>query len=131
MGLVTFEKQMRELAEKVFSPQWNAYTLVKREKILLKSLLFSRAYGARMDFWHEHARGQEAGNKVPIEAKVRYLKDRLFLDSVHMEIWCQRYEPYFLRHRWLMPVAPVWRIGRRILEKGKDVKDEVDAVRKL
>lgn len=131
MGLVTFEKQMRELAEKVFSPQWNAYTLVKREKILLKSLLFSRAYGARMDFWREHARGQEAGNKVPIEAKVRYLKDRLFLDSVHMEIWCQRYEPYFLRHRWLMPVAPVWRIGRRILEKGKDVKDEVDAVRKL
>lgn len=136
MGLFEFEHEMRVIAQKALNLKVAVSTvdeaLSEKEKDILNELLFNGTYGNEQKYWKSQIlRDQPDKEDISIGVKAQYLMRRLFPDREYMKMWCQRFEPYFLRHRWLMPVAPVWRIGRRILEKGKDVKDEVDAVRKL
>lgn len=131
IGLSGFERIMRELSEKVFNIQKQATALTKREKRLLESLVFSSTYGSRKNFWYSYVKiAQETGKKIPLKIKGRYLMSRLFPDRLFMELWCQEYEPYIAQHQWLMPVAPIWRIVKRSVEKRKQVKEELNRVRK-
>lgn len=131
IGLSGFERTMQELSEKAFHMQKNAAGLTKREKRMLGSLVFSNTYGSRSSFWYSYIKqAQKMGKKVSLKSKARYLMSRLFPDRLYMELWCQEYEPYIAQHQWLMPVAPIWRIVKRSVEKRKQVKEELNRVRK-
>lgn len=131
IGLLGFQIIMQELSEKVFSIQNNTADLTKREKSLLKSLIFSNTYGSRKNFWYSHTKkAQETEKKVSLKIKGRYLRGRLFPDRTYMELWCYEYAPYIAQHPWLTPVAPIWRIVKRGVEKRKQVKAELSQVRK-
>lgn len=132
MGIFAFEKEMRGLAQKIMDPKWNGKDLTKRENMLLESLLFSYTYGSRNDFWYSHVKmAQKTEKRISAKAKGIYLLRRMFPDPMYMEIWCQRYAPYFFEHRWLMPAAPFWRMIKRGTEKRKQIKEELDDIRKV
>lgn len=131
MGLFGFERIMKELSEKVFSIPQNMEALTKREKRILESLIFSNTYGSRRSSWRIHTKkAQKAQKAVSLKSKGRYLIFRLFPDDIYMELWCQEYAPYIVQHTWLMPAAPIWRIVKRGTEKRKQVKAELERVRK-
>lgn len=131
IGLLGFERMMRELSEKVFTIQKNIAYLTKSETRLLESLVFSNTYGSRKNFWYSYIKkAQENGKKVPLKIKGRYLMRRLFPDRLFLELWCQEYEPYIVQHRWLMPVAPIWRIMKSGVKKRKLIKAELNDVKK-
>lgn len=131
IGLSGFERTMRELSEKIFNIQKDTTALTNREKRLLESLICSSTYGSRKNFWYSHVKmSQETGTRIPLKIKGRYLMRRLFPDRLYVELWCQEYAPYIAQHRWLMPIAPIWRIVKRCVEKRKQVKAELSRVRK-
>lgn len=131
LDLLIFEKEMRELAEKVFVPEFNINELSEKELVMLKELLFSCTYGTTKISWKNRIRNKRFDPKrITVMEKLQYLMGRLFPDKAYMEAWCQEYEPYLYRHWWLMPVAPIWRIVRRSVEKRKQVREELKAVRK-
>lgn len=131
LGLVDFEKEMRELAQKAFNPEMEKAALSQWELRMLTQLLFSGTYGTQETFWKNQLRKmQPDGEKISAAAKCKYLMRRLFPERTDMEIWCRRNAPWFLRHQWLMPAAFVWRIITRAGQKKKEIKAELDAVRK-
>lgn len=118
MGLRLFEKTMRDLAEKVFAIPTDTVDLTKRESKILEDLVLGNTYGSRKSFWCGRIKAvQKAGEKVSLAIKGRYLLCRLFPDGFYMELWCEQYGPYIARHRWLMPVVPIWRVVRKGMEK--------------
>lgn len=129
LGLSGFERRMRELSETVCNIQKCQGNLTKREKSMIESLLLSNTYGNRKNFWYSYTgRAQKTGKKVPLRIKGCYLMRRLFPDWLFLELWCQIYEPYIAQHRWLMPIAPIWRIVKRGIEKRQLIKTELDEV---
>lgn len=131
LGLVAFEKMMHELSEKVFNIKKDAADLTKSEKRLLETLIFNNTYGSRKSFWYSHIKkAQETGQKASFKINVHYLMCWIFPDRTYMELWCQEYAPYIARHRWLMPVAPIWRIVKRGAEKRKLTKAKSNDVKK-
>lgn len=131
IGLLEFEHEMRDLALKIFDSNAECILLSENERIRLKELLFSRTYGTMKERWIRQVWHMQPGaDKVSVTIKLRYLARRLFLDKTYLESWCPQYAPYIAKHRWLMPVAPIWRIVKRGIEKRKQVKKEFDTIRK-
>lgn len=131
MRLLTFEKEMRNLAENVLMSEVTHKKLSKKEQTILLELIFGSTYGTMLKYWNNQMRKLQSNeNKISTDTKFRYLVNRLFPRSEYMEGWCQRHAPYFLQHRWLMPVAPIWRIVKGGIENRKQVKKEFDTIRK-
>lgn len=129
MGLCIFEKNMRELAQKILDSAWNHKDVTKREKMLIKRLFLGQTYGLKNYFIYNHAKtAKGAGNKISIKIKVLYLLHRIFPDRMYMEMWCQQYAPFLFRHQKLMPVALVWRVIKKGVEKRKQIKKELNSV---
>lgn len=135
MGLSEFEYEMRNLAQKVWDSkvmdQAFVETLSEKEQQVFKEMASGTAYGTMQRFCDNQLRTiQTDGEKISANAKLRYLMRRLFPDKDHMEKWCQQRAPYFLQHRWLLSMAPFWRIIRGGIRKRKQIKEELDGVRK-
>lgn len=131
IGLLGFERIMHELSKTVFDIPKSKTELTKREKSMMESLIFSNIYGSRKNFWYHHIRkARKTGKKVSLKIKGRYIMYRLFPDRLFLELWCQKYEPYFAQHQWLMPVAPIWRIMKSGVKKRKLIKAEINDVKK-
>lgn len=131
IGLLEFEHEMRDPALKVFDSNAESISLSDSEWIRLKELLFSRTYGTMKERWIRQVWHMQPGaNKASVPIKLRYLARRLFPDKTYLENWCPQYAPYIAKHWWLMPVAPIWRIVKRGVEKRKQVKAEFDTIRK-
>ena len=136
MGILEFEREMRELAQKVLAPETTTEevfnTLSEKEQVALKELVSGGTYGMEERFWKNQLQKlQPNGNKVSVSVKFQYLVHRLFVDRKQMEKWCQQYAPYFLRHRWLMPVARIWRILKGGITKRAKIKEELDTIKKV
>lgn len=131
MGLLVFEKKMRKLAEKILAPEVTSKEFSENEQTILKELIFGATYGTLHKHWNNKIREfQPNGNEISLSIKFQYLMCRLFPDRVYIEEWCKKYEPWIIQHRWFMPVAPIWRIVKRGVEKRKQVKAEFDTIRK-
>lgn len=135
MGLLTFENQMKELALKVFAPEsmssLHIDTLSEKEQDILTELVSNSTYGTLQKRWDSQIRKfQPDGKKISLGAKLRYLIHRIFPDRIHLEAWCHRHAPYFLRHQWIMPLAAIWRIIKSGVEIRKKIKEELDRIRK-
>lgn len=113
LNLVEFEGQTRELAGKVFAdPEgFSAEQLSASEQQMLGYYLSSGTYGTVEQ--HVQNRLSKMGDTdggVSRKLKIRYVWNRLFPNQEFMEYWCQSYAPFFLKHKWLMPLAAVWRL---------------------
>lgn len=134
-GLLAFEHEMSELANKICASMPDSKTLAEalseREQVILKNLMSGDTYGAMETYWNNQVRKlQSDGGKISAGVKLSYLLRRIYPGREYMETWSQEYAPYLFRHRWLMPAAPVWRMIKRGIEKKKQVKEELDVVKK-
>lgn len=70
IGLSDFEKEMRELAFKVFSHPSSERPLTEKEERMLRKLLFNRTYGTMGNYWRKQVKKvQEEGQDTLSEAK--------------------------------------------------------------
>lgn len=134
-GLLEFENETKKLALKLFAPDTNVPMLLgmlsEKEVFILKESISGSIYGTMQKYCNNQLRKMQSNeNQILVGVKFRYLMRRLFPSRSYMEKWCQQYQPYFLRHRWLMPIALLWRIIKRGIKKRKQIKEEFDAVRK-
>lgn len=118
LQLVAFEQQTRELAQKVFADPENfsVAQLSEAEQQLLRAYLFSGTYGTteqRVKSELEQLAGAEGS--VTWRTKFHYVWIHLFPDRQYMQAWCEFYAPFFARHPWLLPVSPLWRLLRRVI----------------
>lgn len=131
-GLGDFEKEMRELAFKIFVPQFKHTLLTEKERKILESFMFNHTYGTMENVWRKQVKkAHPDGTKVTSAVKIKYFMARLFPDKEHMDKWCEMYSPFFFRNKWLMPIAYIWRIVKIDAEKTKIIKKEFKTVRKM
>lgn len=135
MGILEFEHEIKALAQKVLNSEaatekfFNALSV--KEQVMLEELVSSSTYGMKQRFWkNQLLKIQPNTNRMSITIKLRYSIHRLFPDRTYMEEWCQQYAPYFLQHKWLMPLASIWRIIKRGVKKRAQIKEELDTIRK-
>ncbi len=97
LGLTKFEQQNRLLAEKIFR---DGAALTDAEKETLDYYVTSGVYGNR-EKWTENVLKQQG-------SRLRYLLYRVFppMDQIKVS------DPFFYRHKWLMPVLWFWRLIR-------------------
>lgn len=132
IDLCDFEKEMRELALKIFKPQFEYSSLTQKEQKTLYNLMSNHTYGKHENIWRKHVKEtQPDGAEITAAVKIKYFLARLFPGKEHMEKWCEMYAPFFFRKRWLMPLAYIWRILKADREKTTRMKKEFEAVRKM
>lgn len=132
LGISEFEVQMRALAQKAFAPNLDRNTLTDAEAKLLQEMLFSRTYGTIEQHWKNQVlKSQPTGTEISSGVKLRYLWGRLFPSKAHMEVWCELYAPFFLRHPHLLPASRLWRLLRADHAKRQIVQKEFQTVRKM
>ena len=112
LGLSEFEEKTRMLAEKVFTDPDAA--LSPQEQQLLDYYLFSGTYGSVE---------QSVQNKIRKAGGTRaaYLWRRIFPDMKTYEA----YYPFFYRHKWLLPVAWVYRLLRGVTVRHRIISMEL------
>lgn len=130
MGILAFENEFRNLAQKILAPEATIEALSEKEQDMLEEVLFSYTYGTIQKYWNYQLRMIDPNrDNISAGIKFRYLIHRLFPSRAEMEQWCEQYAPYFLRHKRLMPAARVWRIVKAS-EKGKKIKAELRTIKK-
>lgn len=130
--LCDFEKEMRELAMKIFNPQFDYSSLTEKEQKMLYTLMFNHTYGTQENVWRKQVKEtQPDGAEITPAVKIKYFLARLFPGKEHMEKWCEMYAPFFFRNRWLMPLAYIWRIVKADRKKTTRMKKEFETVRKM
>lgn len=129
LELTDFARDTCALAERIFGSD---APLTAADTEALAYYLTSGTYGTT-----EHRIGNRLqemageGRAVTRATKWRYLWRRLFPDREFMERWCRREAPAFLRHRWLMPLAPWYRFGYNFARgKGRKMIWELRLLRK-
>ena len=122
-GMTQYEKQRRELADKLFT-SYGAAELTPGEEKLLERYLCSGTYGS----YHTKARNVlaklDADGKQ--HSKFYYMRHRLFPDLAHM----RKHFPRFFRHKITIPFAYVWRIFRVLTIKKGLISAELDEINK-
>lgn len=131
MGLSEFECEMRQLAQKVLDREDRLETLTEKEEDALKKVIYGSTYGTIEGYWNNCLRKMQAnGDKISISVKCRYMIGRLAPNRTQMNEWCQQHAPYFLKHQWLMPLAPVWRIIKKAKKDKGNIREEWDTIKK-
>ena len=105
LGLTDFERDTRELAERLFDGE----PLSEEEQKALAFFAGSGVYGTL-----ENAEYQRLLTKLgddSAESKRRYFRERIFMPREVME---EQY-PFFARHRALVPALLVYRLGRAVV----------------
>ena len=133
LGMSEYEERMRSLAGKVFSKEHMEIpaehfasslikSLTKEEKQLLEYLLGSGTYGTIENMVNNQLKNyKKQGNK---NAKFLYLCKRLFPE---MDFY-REYYPFFYRHKWLIPGFVLYRWGRGLILRGRNILAEIRAV---
>ncbi len=133
LGISEFEEQGRKLAKKVFSKdiletQENdiCQLLSEKENEMLEYFLTSGVYGTtERDIKNKIGKFKK---KTGSSSRFRYMWNRIFFD---IEVY-KDYYPFFYKHKWLVPVAWIYRIICMIFSKKRrnTVLKEVQVVAK-
>ena len=123
LNIAGFEREQRELAEKVFSSV-TFPELTEREQELLDYYLTSCTYGTKTRSAENTVKKHYA--KSHSKSKFSFIWARLFPDTEFMK----QYYPFFYRHRLLLPVGYVWRWCKGIATNRKKLQAEMRALRK-
>lgn len=112
LGILEFEQEMRELSEKIFAnpERLERSSLSERQKELLEYHLFSSVYGTQTQYYKNKLHQfNQSEKEISGKTKLYYIWTRLFLSRKQMKIWCRINAPVFIKHPWMMPLAPIWR----------------------
>ncbi len=123
LNIAGFEREQRELADKVFSSV-TFPELTGREQELLDYYLICGTYGTRTRAAENTVRKHYARSHS--RSKFSFIWARLFPDTEFMK----HYYPFFYRHRLLLPVGYVWRCCKGIATNRKKIQAEMRALRK-
>ncbi|MBP3918267.1 MAG: nucleotidyltransferase family protein [Clostridia bacterium] len=113
LGILTFEKKMRQLAWNVFScPDNPSFSkLLPEEQDALTYFFASGTYGSvthRVQNDLKKINGQSS--QVPIMVRLSYIITRFFPDPAFMRVWCNCYCPFLKLHPKLFFLAYPYRI---------------------
>ena len=123
LTIAGFEREQRELANKVFSSV-TLPDLTEHEQELLDYYLTSCTYGTKTRSAENTVKKHYA--KSHSKSKFSFIWARLFPDMEFMK----QYYPFFYRHRLLLPVGYVWRWCKGIATNHKKLQAEMRALRK-
>ena len=123
LNIAGFEREQRELAEKVFSSV-TFPELTEHEQELLDYFLTSKTYGTTSRAADNTIRKYQS--KLRSKSRFRYLWARLFPEPKYME---QGF-PFFCRHKLLLPIGYLWRIIRAPFIRKDKIKAEMKALKK-
>ena len=109
-GIADFVQRSRNLADKLFSGE----ALTDAEAKELDYFITSGVYGSLEHQVENKLRDQEG-------SKVRYLFRRVFplMDQI------RTFDPFFYRHKWIIPVLWIWCPVRGLLQKRKGLTKEL------
>ncbi len=121
LGIAEFERCMRALSEKVFGMA-DAAALEPAEREMLDYCLFSGTYGTVK---HRVAQSlQKLQSETGGDARGRYLLHRLFPP---LSFYQGNY-PFFYRHKWLLPIGWLYRLGRGLCRNRRRIAEELHTV---
>lgn len=123
LDIADFEREQRELAEKVFSSV-KFPELTEREQELLDYYLTSCTYGTKTRSAENTVKKHYA--KSHSKSKFSFIWARLFPDTEFMK----QYYSFFYQHKLLLPVGYVWRWCKGIATNRKKLQAEMRALRK-
>ena len=117
LGIAAYEAESRSLAMKLFSGE----PLNEKEKETLDYYVTSGTYGTRAHSIRNNLEQKSSGSKS------RYLFRRLFptMDEI------KRKDPFFYRHKWLIPVLWIRRLFRGLFFRRKQIRSELKQLRDM
>ena len=123
LGIQDFEKMNRILTMKVFGGE----DINPEEYKMLMKIVEAGSYGT-VDIKVNNILETYNNDKHRLihNNKIRYIFGRIFIPMRYVE----RGYPFFYRHKYLMPLLILYRLGRAITSSRKDVGAEVKALRK-
>lgn len=127
LGIEVFEKNSRELAEKIFCDiPVSQIKLTAEERVMLLYYMGAGTYGSFENYINKSLRSIQA-DKEPITGftKFRYCMARLFPGRE----WCKDNYPFVYRHPYLLPFFWIWRWIKRIPMSKKRVQKEISVIR--
>jgi hypothetical protein len=127
LNLVLFERNCRELAEKVFSEQnqGEEIPLSGEQRELLCYFSGSGTYGTMFNcIQNRLAELQQDEKPTSIRTKIRYYARRLFPSRAHM----RSYHPICEKHRWAIPAFYLFRLVRALAYRRSAILWEVQTV---
>ena len=117
LGISDFEKQSRNLSQKVFG---NSYSeLSDEDKIMLEYYLKSGTYGTMEHLAQKKI--EKFNEKTGSNSRLKYIWYRIFPP---MEIY-EDFFPFFYRHKILLPVGWAYRLIRGVTARRKKLKSEL------
>ena len=123
LDIAGFEREQRELANKVFSSV-TFPEQTEHEQDLLDYYLTSCTYGTKTRSAENTVKKHYA--KSHSKSKFSFIWARLFPDTEFMK----QYYPFFYRHKLLLPVGYVWRWCKGIVTNRRKIQAEMRALRK-
>lgn len=116
LGLYEYEKERRNLSQKLFS----GIKLNEKKKKMLDYYIFSSSYGTQTNRIVSDLR-KEKGSKI------KYIFHRTFvsLDVVRIKY------PYFYKHKFLIPILPIYRAVISLKHNHKNIINEIETLIKL
>ena len=125
LKIADFEERSRRLAKKLFSsPVWTPDAgLTGEEEKMLSYFINSGTYGTTKNYVENRLRETGTGTGM-LNSKLYYIYRRLF-PSIK---WFQKNEPFFAKHRILIPFFLVYRFFRRLFSK-KKIRNELRAMK--
>ena len=123
LDIAGFEREQRELAEKVFSSV-TFPELTEHEQDLLDYYLTSCTYGTKTRSAENTVKKHYA--KSHSKSKFSFIWARLFPDTEFMK----QYYSFFYQHKLLLPVGYVWRWCKGIATNRRKLQAEMRALRK-
>ena len=120
MKMKDFEERSRLLAKKLFSsPVWVPdIELTDKEEEMLSYFINSGTYGTTKNYVENRLRetGKETGM---LRSKVYYVYRRL----IPTMTWFEKHEPFFAKHKILIPFFLIYRFFRRLFGRKKIINE--------
>ena len=123
LGMDRFEKQCRNLAERLFLIPKRSFNLTDDEINFLLFMMDAGTFGSDKTSIRNQVNAISVG-KVNWTSKLRYVFSRLFPDMQYVE----KNYPWFVKNRWAMPALWIFRLLRGIIVKPKKLIREICAV---
>ena len=127
LGADIFEKNSRELAEKIFCDiPVSQIKLTAEEQMILINCMGAGIFGSFENYMNNSLRAIQSDTK-PISGftKFRYIMTRLFPSRKS----CEKNHPFVYKHPYILPFFWAWRLFIRLPMNKKRIKREISAVR--
>lgn len=130
LGISEFESKCRLLSEKLFSDadKIDEISLTDDEKNMLELFTSFGTYGNIKQYKENSVKKfLPKKEKITTKDKISYVFHRIF-PSIE---WFEKYDPFFAKHKYLIPISPLIRIIRGVLFRRKKMKYELNALKNI